>query len=364
MQNCPQCHIKLEHINQNDITFFLCPSCKGILSSVYALKKYIPSYEIKLAWADIASAKKSKTNCPSCQNNMSKILASSYAPFCLCANCQTAWFTKQEKLLLPDLFQRASSQKKLDTLTSKERVELAVSLAESAKAIHSPLSPAPTLTQALFSMVGLPIPKKGFPPLQEAHTTRIILYLMFSISIFYLYFKSDQSLDYFKFTGWGFFQHFGINFILSFFAHGSLWHLVSNAHFLRTFGPSIEERIGKTKFVLLLFCSHLVGNILFSFSNINVPTLGASGGVMGILTLYGLSFPKEKIGLFFITPLVSFTRWFWIPVWGALILLFFQNLIESSFQSEFTKINYLCHLGGITTGVGFWVYLRKKFIPF
>ncbi|MFK7827749.1 MAG: rhomboid family intramembrane serine protease [Oligoflexales bacterium] len=290
---------------------------------------------------------------------MSQITESDVAPFSLCPVCCMTFFSASEKYKLPSIFHKKASQNKLEKLTRQERLEYASALAETSRIIHTPAGARPSFIQHLFAALGMAVPQKGFPNLKATKVTKYLLYGMFAVTALSLFYLSpEQWKTYIGFYRWGFFDNLGTNFFLSFFAHGSLWHLIGNSHYLRSYGPQVEEKLGVSGFLLLVLTSELLGGFLFSLTKSDIPSVGASGAIMGILTFYGLNFPSEKVGIY----IFRVARWIWFPAWSALIILVMQNSLGSSFQiagNGLSEINYLSHLGGIIAGVLFWLWQKR-----
>lgn len=119
------------------------------------------------------------------------------------------------------------------------------------------------------------------------------------------------------------------------------FHILFNMLMLWMFGTEIEERWGAKRFAIFyLICS--AGSAVFSLINLFngdmrfVPVIGASGAVLGVLTVYALYFPYRQVLLFFILP-VNIR----IVVIGYAIISLFGVLSPGGIVSHIT------HLGGI-----------------
>jgi membrane associated rhomboid family serine protease len=149
----------------------------------------------------------------------------------------------------------------------------------------------------------------------------------------------------------------GITLLTSFFLHGGAWHLVSNLYFFLLFGDSVEDFLGRRRFALLLLLSTLAGNALHVMADprSEVPCIGASGGISGVLVFYALEFPRARLGFLF--------RWhYWInlPAWGAFavwMLLQFWGAYKQ--VGGFGQVSSLAHLGGVAAGIVMWLCWRK-----
>ena len=151
-------------------------------------------------------------------------------------------------------------------------------------------------------------------------------------------------------------------YVTAMFLHANLFHLAGNLFFLYTFGDNIEDRYGALPYLLLYFSCGLVGGVFSSFlpisDSLDVPRLGASGAVSGVLGAYLVAYPRTRLlvgGLFFrFIPLV-----FHLPVWIFLLLWVVLNVVGWLVQQEIllhqdlqvSVVDYVAHLGGFLTGL-------------
>lgn len=131
----------------------------------------------------------------------------------------------------------------------------------------------------------------------------------------------------------------------SMFLHANLSHLVGNMIFLYVFGPGIEQAVGGPRFaVYYLFWGFVAGatHIMVDPSS-NVPTLGASGAIGGVLGAYFLLFPANKVELFFpLLPIFSTV----LPAWILLGLWFLWQILVPQ-----QGVANWAHAGGFLAGM-------------
>ncbi len=141
------------------------------------------------------------------------------------------------------------------------------------------------------------------------------------------------------------------------FLHGGLGHLLINMLMLWMFGRELELVWGKKRFLNYFFlCGVGAGliNVLvktipvfFGHAPWDVPTIGASGAIFGILIANAVLFPDRKIWLI---PLpVTIPMRPYVAVMAA--IEFFGTL-----GSGGDGVSHICHLGGMLVG---WIYLRR-----
>jgi membrane associated rhomboid family serine protease len=84
-----------------------------------------------------------------------------------------------------------------------------------------------------------------------------------------------------------------------------------------------------------------------------MPSVGASGGISGIIALYALAFPDAKLGRFL--RVGYYFRWIQFSAkWGFLFWLLLQVITAGLQLSGRTHVSALAHLGGAVVGVAYW----------
>lgn len=146
--------------------------------------------------------------------------------------------------------------------------------------------------------------------------------------------------------------------ITSMFLHGGVDHLFGNMWYLSVFGDNVEDKLGKAKFLWLYLASGIFAAFIqyFTDPSSEIPIIGASGAISGILGAYLVFFPKEKvlvrIGFSFkyVPTYVMISCWFLIQfIFGAITLLGFMG----------SNIAFWAHIGGFLFGVVGAVLLQK-----
>lgn len=170
------------------------------------------------------------------------------------------------------------------------------------------------------------------------------------------------------------------------FMHAHFWHLFGNMIYLWTFGRRVEDACGSWRFLLFYLVAGMaasMGSVLLKPGVDEVPSIGASGAISGVMGAYLFLFPAARvdclwgIGLVLRLPyaavrlLVSgekdgFKFWRWTVRLPAILLLIwfvFQNLVPSleTIQSddELSGVNYLAHLAGFLSALTVFFFVRK-----
>ncbi|MFO7713935.1 rhomboid family intramembrane serine protease [Desulfosarcina sp.] len=138
------------------------------------------------------------------------------------------------------------------------------------------------------------------------------------------------------------------------FLHGGLLHLIGNMWSLYIFGDNVEDRLGSVRYgVFYLLCGLASGmsHLLLNASS-NIPTIGASGAIAGVMGAYFILYPRSRIltliPIIFIPWFVEIPAFFFLGIW---FVLQFLNAAGSSGQAG--GIAWWAHIGGFVFGIFF-----------
>ena len=143
-------------------------------------------------------------------------------------------------------------------------------------------------------------------------------------------------------------------FLTSMFLHGGFLHIIMNMWFLYIFGDNIEDRLGHIRYlVFYLFCGVAAGLVhLFTNWNSNIPTIGASGAISGVMGAYLLLHPRSKIltliPIFFFFQFVEIPAFIFLGFW-----LFLQLFSASLTPRNVGGVAFWAHIGGFVAGLIF-----------
>ncbi len=131
------------------------------------------------------------------------------------------------------------------------------------------------------------------------------------------------------------------------FLHGGIGHIFFNMLALWLFGSMLERVWGSREFVKYYLMTGLGGGLCYFLFNMGsqIPTVGASGAIYGLLVAYAVLFPENIIYVWFVIPLKA--KWF--------ALIFGGIEFVSSFNAT-SGVAHLAHLGGMVIG---YVYLKR-----
>ncbi len=147
------------------------------------------------------------------------------------------------------------------------------------------------------------------------------------------------------------------------FLHGGTWHLVGNMLGLWVYGRRVEDMCGPFRFLLFyLTCgvfAVLVSTLVQARSDI--PAIGASGAVSGVMGAYLILFPKGRIRTFIllgVVPIFPKIRAYWLILYFLILQLppAFDILVN---QADY-RIGYWAHLGGFFASLFILLFLRPE----
>ncbi len=141
------------------------------------------------------------------------------------------------------------------------------------------------------------------------------------------------------------------------FLHGSIMHLLLNMYALWLFGTRMENVWGSKVFALYYFVCVIGAGLVQLYVASQAakqggvyPTIGASGGVFGLLLAFGMTFPNERLMLIF-PPIVLKAKWF-VLIYGAIELWAGVTGTEAG-------VAHFAHLGGMFFGLALLLYWRR-----
>lgn len=162
----------------------------------------------------------------------------------------------------------------------------------------------------------------------------------------------------------------------SLFLHASAMHLAGNMLFLWIYGDNVEHRMGPARYLLAYLATGIAASVVHALAawGSDIPTIGASGAISGVLGFYFIWFPRNQIRLLWLFP---FMQVFTVP--ARIVLGFYliaDNLLPFLFSARGIGVAYGAHIGGFLSGLGlaWWIerrivktapreYARSKVVP-
>jgi membrane associated rhomboid family serine protease len=122
------------------------------------------------------------------------------------------------------------------------------------------------------------------------------------------------------------------------------------------FGPEIERLVGSKRFAIYyLVCVVSAALAQLAVQHLSSgptgPTVGASGGVFGLLLAFGLAFPRRRVMLIF--PPIPMPAWLFVTLYGLLELYL-------GISGRNPSVAHFAHLGGMVGGFALILYWRHQ----
>jgi membrane associated rhomboid family serine protease len=137
------------------------------------------------------------------------------------------------------------------------------------------------------------------------------------------------------------------------FLHGGWLHLLGNMLYLWIFGDNVEDRLGRGRFVLFYLLCGAVAALGQGVADTRseVPMIGASGAISGVLGAYLVLYPRAKILV--LVPLFIFITTLRVPALVVLGIWFAGQLLSSmvATQGAGGAVAFAAHVGGFVAGV-------------
>jgi membrane associated rhomboid family serine protease len=142
----------------------------------------------------------------------------------------------------------------------------------------------------------------------------------------------------------------------SMFMHGGLAHLASNMWFLHIFGDNVEDQLGHFRYIVFYVCSGIVASLVHALTDPSsqIPLVGASGAISGVLGGYLMLFPRARVVTFFpLFFLFELPAFLFILVWFAINLFSGFGTLGTGHGAG---VAFFAHVGGFISGFA-WLLL-------
>jgi len=150
--------------------------------------------------------------------------------------------------------------------------------------------------------------------------------------------------------------------LTSMFVHGGLFHLAGNMLYLWIFGDNVEDRLGRFRFLLFYLLSGLAAAAaqILSDPHSQIPMVGASGAISGVLGAYLLLYPHARV-----VTLVFFGWFIRLIEIRALFVLGFWILVQLAsglltWGAQVGGVAWFAHVGGFVAGLVMVIPLRRR----
>jgi membrane associated rhomboid family serine protease len=155
-----------------------------------------------------------------------------------------------------------------------------------------------------------------------------------------------------------------IPFLTSMFLHGGWMHLLGNMLFLYVFGDNVEDRLGHWKYFIFYLIAGIAAaaSQVFVSPNSQIPMVGASGAIAGVLGSYIILFPRARV--LTLIPIFIFFQVIELPAFLFLGIWFLMQIISGTFAlgigADAGGVAWWAHIGGFVSGIIMLPFLKKR----
>jgi membrane associated rhomboid family serine protease len=144
------------------------------------------------------------------------------------------------------------------------------------------------------------------------------------------------------------------------FMHAGWLHIAGNLLYLWIFGDNVEDRFGRWQFLVFYLVCGLAATFAQMAFNMqsDIPNLGASGAIAGVLGAYILMFPKARVKVLLGTRIVQLSALVVLGLW--IVLQFLSGVGSIMSPTDQGGVAYMAHIGGFVTGFLLAFLFRKR----
>lgn len=151
--------------------------------------------------------------------------------------------------------------------------------------------------------------------------------------------------------------------LTSIFSHNMFLHFMINMFVLMNFGPVLEQILGAKRFLSFYLVAGIMSSLshalvsAFIIGDADIPALGASGAISGLILVFSFLFPRQKLlilGLIPVPAIFGAFLFIGLDIWG---------LLEQT-QGSGLPIGHGAHLGGAVTGILYYFLMLRPRLRF
>jgi membrane associated rhomboid family serine protease/Zn-finger nucleic acid-binding protein len=360
---CPRCNVPLKEVRASHGVFWACENCGGRALTVELLRRTFTPESINPLWRHAISGEgRTGRLCPSCRKPMIEVASAENAQIDVdvCQHCHFVWFDAREMAILaprqfptpaPELPQQARE------LIAIEKVK---QIAEEARGTDFDSAPPDEAWKQIAGFFGLPVEFEAPEEERKPWATWLLSAAIICASVLAFPHLRDV-VQRFGLIPAQATRLNGLTFFTSFFLHAGVIHLIGNMYFLLVFGDNVEDFLRAPRYLALLALAAFIGDLahIAIDPRSQIPCIGASGGIAGVITFYALNFPRVRLAFPMRWGFVWF-RWIRLPAWSVFVLwIFFQLIGALEQKAGMSSVSSVAHLGGAAVGVIAWLLWRK-----
>jgi 3-hydroxybutyryl-CoA dehydrogenase len=147
--------------------------------------------------------------------------------------------------------------------------------------------------------------------------------------------------------------------LTSAFLHADIWHLAGNMVFLWVFADNIEDALGHVRFLLFYVLSAVGAGWMLILSDpaSQIPTIGASGAVAGVVAAYFMLHPKVRIWILLFARIPVRLSAFWVLGFWLASQFVYAAIADGD------GVAWFAHIGGLLTGLVLVLFMRRRGVP-
>jgi membrane associated rhomboid family serine protease len=331
-------------MSPSSLRSWTCDTCKGLAAEIASLGDSVPSPALVAIEDGIKTGSPGTRRCPKCAIPMARVpIRAGHRRFEIdgCGPCRIAWFDRGELSSLRHRRPRASAPK-LSSMTPEERH--AWRMEELRKEGYEADQESSAAMLAIVLGIPLPEPVRGFKGRPLVTWGICLVTLATSIAAWSNF--PDNAVRFgmvpekiFDGHWWGLGTHF--------FLHADPFHLLGNLVFLFVFGSRVEALVGAARYLVLIAVATLAGALLHAYAapNSEIPLIGASGGISGVLAAHACLRPHAKVRTMIAYRVVAIPASVMFAIWVVL-----QIIGTAAQMSGTSAVSALGHLGGAIAG--------------
>ena len=362
MANCPTCRIALQTVRQREGLYYYCGQCSGRAVTVPQIRRMTGDrFASGLVRKMNTAIQTSWRSCPFCESPM-KSFDVSDPPVTLdsCKPCVMVWFEAGKFEVLPEGVLESPDSILLTAAEAEAKRKLQQQSALGEEILTDPPDEA---WKWIPAALGFPVKYYDAEESGRPWATWSLSAIIFIVSVC-AFSNLRYMVQNFGLIPAHALRYGGLTFLTSFFLHAGIMHLVGNLYFFLLFGGEVEGVLGWWRFLVLIFASDFIGN-MFDFvgdPRSDMPTIGASAGISGVLVFFACQFPRARIAIFWWWLLWrGHSGWIRLPAWTLFGVWFLLQIFGALNQmSGHGTVASLAHLGGVAAGLAFWFLWRKR----
>jgi membrane associated rhomboid family serine protease len=157
-----------------------------------------------------------------------------------------------------------------------------------------------------------------------------------------------------------------LTLLTSMFMHGGIAHLLGNMLYLLIFGDNIEDRLGRVKYILFYLLCGVSASLAHVFATkltggrLDVPSLGASGAISGVLGAYLMLFPRRRVRVLVFRFIANVPAFVVVGLWFVFQVVNGLGMLGGRTGGG---VAYAAHVGGFVVGfltIRLWAAGRRR----